>query len=177
MFFLLLSTNISFLLSINCLCYSSDPQFQSLHLFCVLISFSSDHMYRMLSVQHVVHVARPACDTCTTLYTLHGPHVAHFCHVEQRLNKIGTRLICCQDSPLKAIQMLWVNLVMDTVASLALATEIPSEELLQRKPYGRTEPLVSRTMMKNIVGQAVYQLLVVFTILFAGLIVYYSKNQ
>ena len=74
-----------------------------------------------------------------------------------------------QDSPLKAIQMLWVNLIMDTLASLALATELPSEELLDRKPYGRTKPLISRTMMKNIVGHALYQLIIVFTILFAGL--------
>jgi len=75
---------------------------------------------------------------------------------------------CVQDSPLKAIQMLWVNLIMDTLASLALATELPTEELLERKPYGRTKPLISRTMMKNIVGHAIYQLAVVFTILFAG---------
>ena len=74
-----------------------------------------------------------------------------------------------QDSPLKAIQMLWVNLIMDTLASLALATELPSEELLNRKPYGRTKPLISRTMMKNIIGHSVYQLVVILTILFAGL--------
>jgi Ca2+ transporting ATPase len=73
-----------------------------------------------------------------------------------------------QDSPLKAIQMLWVNLIMDTLASLALATELPSEELLNRKPYGRTKPLISRTMMKNIIGHAVYQLVVILVILFAG---------
>ncbi|XP_074082665.1 plasma membrane calcium-transporting ATPase 1 isoform X2 [Macrotis lagotis] len=73
-----------------------------------------------------------------------------------------------QDSPLKAVQMLWVNLIMDTLASLALATEPPTESLLLRKPYGRNKPLISRTMMKNILGQAVYQLVVVFTLLFAG---------
>lgn len=37
----------------------------------------------------------------------------------------------------EAVQMLWVNLIMDTLASLALATEMPTEELLKRKPYGR----------------------------------------
>ncbi|NP_001355050.1 ATPase, Ca++ transporting, plasma membrane 1 L homeolog [Xenopus laevis] len=73
-----------------------------------------------------------------------------------------------QDSPLKAVQMLWVNLIMDTFASLALATEPPTESLLLRKPYGRNKPLISRTMMKNILGHAVYQLVVVFTLLFAG---------
>uniref|UniRef100_A0A665VF24 Calcium-transporting ATPase n=1 Tax=Echeneis naucrates TaxID=173247 RepID=A0A665VF24_ECHNA len=73
-----------------------------------------------------------------------------------------------QDSPLKAVQMLWVNLIMDTLASLALATEPPTESLLLRKPYGRDKPLISRTMMKNILGHAVYQLVIIFTLLFAG---------
>ncbi|MGH0120333.1 UNVERIFIED_CONTAM: hypothetical protein FKN15_064793 [Acipenser sinensis] len=73
-----------------------------------------------------------------------------------------------QDSPLKAVQMLWVNLIMDTFASLALATEPPTESLLLRKPYGRNKPLISRTMMKNILGHGVYQLTVIFTLLFAG---------
>uniref|UniRef100_A0A8C4YG22 Calcium-transporting ATPase n=1 Tax=Gopherus evgoodei TaxID=1825980 RepID=A0A8C4YG22_9SAUR len=73
-----------------------------------------------------------------------------------------------QDSPLKAVQMLWVNLIMDTFASLALATEPPSESLLLRRPYGRDKPLVSRTMMKNILGHSVYQLSIIFTLLFAG---------
>ncbi|XP_071765880.1 plasma membrane calcium-transporting ATPase 4 isoform X2 [Centroberyx gerrardi] len=73
-----------------------------------------------------------------------------------------------QDSPLKAVQMLWVNLIMDTFASLALATEPPTEALLLRKPYGRKKPLISRTMMKNILGHAVYQLTTIFTLLFVG---------
>jgi len=73
-----------------------------------------------------------------------------------------------KDSPLRAVQMLWVNLIMDTLASLALATEYPDDSLLDRKPYGRTKPLISRTMMKNILGHSVYQLLVVFIILYVG---------
>uniref|UniRef100_A0A7N8YBJ1 Calcium-transporting ATPase n=1 Tax=Mastacembelus armatus TaxID=205130 RepID=A0A7N8YBJ1_9TELE len=73
-----------------------------------------------------------------------------------------------QDSPLKAVQMLWVNLIMDTFASLALATEPPTEALLLRKPYGRNKPLISRTMMKNILGHGVYQLTIIFALLFAG---------
>ncbi|XP_058266318.1 plasma membrane calcium-transporting ATPase 3b isoform X1 [Hemibagrus wyckioides] len=73
-----------------------------------------------------------------------------------------------QDSPLKAVQMLWVNLIMDTFASLALATEPPTEALLLRKPYGRNNPLISLTMMKNILGHGVYQLVIIFTLLFVG---------
>lgn len=64
--------------------------------------------------------------------------------------------------------MLWVNLIMDTLASLALATELPTEELLKRRPYGRTKALISRTMLKNILGHAIYQLTIILTLLFAG---------
>ncbi|XP_071745596.1 LOW QUALITY PROTEIN: plasma membrane calcium-transporting ATPase 2 [Lepeophtheirus salmonis] len=73
-----------------------------------------------------------------------------------------------QDSPLKAVQMLWVNLIMDTLASLALATEMPTPDLLNRKPYGRTKPLISRVMAKNILGQGVYQLVITFGMMFYG---------
>jgi len=74
-----------------------------------------------------------------------------------------------QDSPLKAVQMLWVNLIMDTFASLALATEQPTDALLLRKPYGRNKALISRTMLKNIIGHSIYQLVVIFVLLFAGM--------
>lgn len=70
---------------------------------------------------------------------------------------------------LQAVQMLWVNLIMDTLASLALATEMPTEELLKRKPYGRTSPLISRTMCKNILGHALYQLTILFVLVFWGM--------
>jgi len=71
-------------------------------------------------------------------------------------------------SPLRAVPMLWVNLIMDTFASLALATEPPTSDLLNRKPYGRTKPLISRTMLKNIIGHAIYQMIVMLIILFYG---------
>jgi len=64
--------------------------------------------------------------------------------------------------------MLWVNMIMDTLASLALATELPTPDLLLRKPYGRTKPLISRVMTKNILLGAVYQLTIVFGLLFGG---------
>ena len=71
-------------------------------------------------------------------------------------------------SPLKAVQMLWVNMIMDTLASLALATENPSPDLLERKPYGRLKSLISPIMLKNMIGQSVYQLAVILSLLFRG---------
>ncbi len=70
--------------------------------------------------------------------------------------------------PLKAVQILWLNMVMDTLASLALATEPPTEDLLKRRPYGRNKPIVSLVMVKNIVGHAIYQLIVLFILVFLG---------
>lgn len=64
--------------------------------------------------------------------------------------------------------MLWVNLIMDSFASLALATEMPTPDLLNRKPYGRNQPLVSSIMFCNIVGQVIYQLIVILCMLFFG---------
>jgi len=69
-------------------------------------------------------------------------------------------------SPLSAVQMLWVNMIMDSLASLALATEPASPELMDRQPYGKKRPIISRIMLFNIVGQAALQLAVVFGILF-----------
>jgi len=71
-------------------------------------------------------------------------------------------------SPLSPIQLLWVNLIMDSLASLALATETPKPELLMRPPYRRNEYIISRKMVKHILGQAIFQSIVILTILFAG---------
>ncbi len=72
------------------------------------------------------------------------------------------------DSPLQAVQLLWVNFIMDTLASPALATEPPTEELLKRKPYGRTKSLISRHMWLFIFGHSLYQLIVMLVLVFAG---------
>ncbi len=76
--------------------------------------------------------------------------------------------VVLRESPFTPIQMLWVNLIMDTFASLALATEPPSPDLLKRKPYTRTESLVTPVMWRNILGQALYQIIVLLILLFAG---------
>ncbi len=60
------------------------------------------------------------------------------------------------DAPLTAVQMLWVNLIMDTFAALALATEAPSNSLLAREPTSKTELIVNAVMWRNIIGQAIY---------------------
>ena len=71
-----------------------------------------------------------------------------------------------QVSPLAAIQLLWVNLLMDSLASLALASEPPLEALLEKPPVNRTEHMITKRMWANMLGQASYQLVVVMTLLF-----------
>lgn len=73
-----------------------------------------------------------------------------------------------EESVLTAVQLLWVNLIMDTFAALALATDPPTRRILNRKPDRRTAPLITVNMWKMIVGQALYQLTVTFILHFAG---------
>ena len=60
--------------------------------------------------------------------------------------------------PLNAVMMLWVNLIMDTMGALALGTEPPTADLLDRRPYKRDSGLISRPMWRNILVQSLYQL-------------------
>jgi Ca2+-transporting ATPase len=72
------------------------------------------------------------------------------------------------ESILTAIQLLWVNLIMDTMAALALATDDPTDDLLNRSPSPRSEPIISPPMFKQIIGQAVYQIIVCLVVYFVG---------
>ncbi|KAH7312331.1 hypothetical protein B0I35DRAFT_480794 [Stachybotrys elegans] len=63
-----------------------------------------------------------------------------------------------ESSVLTAVQLLWVNLIMDTLAALALATDPPHDSVLDRKPEPKGSSIISVTMWKMIIGQALYQL-------------------
>jgi Ca2+-transporting ATPase len=54
------------------------------------------------------------------------------------------------ESVLKAVQLLWVNLIMDTFAALALATDPPTEEILDRPPQGKDKPLITVTVSSHL---------------------------
>ncbi len=99
--------------------------------------------------------------------------ISKFLQFQLTINIVAVTLVLISafsigDSPLRAVQMLWVNLIMDTLASLALATEPPTEELLKRKPYGRTKSLISKQMWVFIFGHSLYQLIVMLVLVFAG---------
>ncbi|EFJ37088.1 hypothetical protein SELMODRAFT_266601 [Selaginella moellendorffii] len=71
-------------------------------------------------------------------------------------------------APLTAVQLLWVNLIMDTLGALALATEPPTDDLMKRTPVGRKGSFISTVMWRNIAVQVVYQLVVLNVLLYKG---------
>ena len=73
-----------------------------------------------------------------------------------------------EKSALTAVQLLWVNLIMDTMAALALATDPPTPTILDRKPEPKSAPLISLTMWKMIIGEAIYQLVITFMLYFGA---------
>jgi magnesium-transporting ATPase (P-type) len=62
------------------------------------------------------------------------------------------------DSPITIIQMLWVNIIMDTLGGLAFAGEAPLEHYMKEKPKRRTEPILSRDMINQIAFTGSYTL-------------------
>ncbi|GFR42760.1 hypothetical protein Agub_g3715, partial [Astrephomene gubernaculifera] len=72
--------------------------------------------------------------------------------------------VCLRQSPLSAVQMLWVNLIIDSLASLALATDAPNADVLTTPPHRPTDPIVTPTVLKHILGQSAYQLAVLYGI-------------
>jgi Ca2+-transporting ATPase len=73
-----------------------------------------------------------------------------------------------EESVLTAVQLLWVNLIMDTMAALALATDPPTPSILDRKPDPKSSPLITVTMWKMIIGEALYQLTITFLLYFGS---------
>jgi magnesium-transporting ATPase (P-type) len=81
-----------------------------------------------------------------------------------------------QQTPLKAVQLLWVNLIMDTMGALALGTEMPTRKLLQRRPYSINAPLISPVMWRNIFGQFFLQSSMLFGLLYGADAVFNGAN-
>jgi len=76
--------------------------------------------------------------------------------------------VILKESPLNAVQMLWVNLIMDTFAALALATEPPLNEILLRKPYSKDAPIITDSMWRNILGHSFYQIAILVILIFCA---------
>ena len=80
-----------------------------------------------------------------------------------------TAIVSTQEAPvLSAVQLLWINIIMDTFAALALATDPASEALLDRKPDKKYAPLFSVDMYKQILFQSTYQISVTLVFHYLG---------
>lgn len=82
-----------------------------------------------------------------------------------------------ETSVLTAVQLLWVNLIMDTLAALALATDKPDNNIMNKKPRGRSTPLITPSTWKMIIGQAMVQLTVTFILHFHGKSIFYPDIE
>ena len=76
------------------------------------------------------------------------------------------------DLPLTVTQMLWVNLIMDTFAALALASIPPSEDVMKDKPRKATDFIITKAMRNNIVGMGL-----VFFVLLMGMLVWFNRAE
>ncbi|CAL9245278.1 unnamed protein product [Arabidopsis halleri] len=85
--------------------------------------------------------------------------------------------ISAGEVPLTAVQLLWVNLIMDTLGALALATERPTNELLKRKPVGRTEALITNVMWRNLLVQSLYQIALLLILQFKGMSIFNVRKE
>ncbi len=85
-------------------------------------------------------------------------NIAQFLVFQLTVN-IGALTLCIigaaviQRAPFSATQLLWLNLLMDSLASLALATEPPVDAQLQRPPVNRKESIITPRMWYNMIGQ------------------------
>ena len=73
-----------------------------------------------------------------------------------------------KDSPMNAVQILWVNMIMDTFGALALATEPPQDDILERKPYKKDDDIMTLSMWRNVIGHAIFQCTMLAIVIFAG---------
>ena len=69
------------------------------------------------------------------------------------------------ESPLTVTQMLWVNLIMDTFAAMALASLPPSRSVMRDKPRARTAFIINRPMWRSIIGVGGIFFLLLFALL------------
>jgi len=64
--------------------------------------------------------------------------------------------------------MLWVNLIMDTFAALALATEPPDNSILLRQPQPSSTAITTKVMWRNVIGHSIYQIIVLILVIFVS---------
>ena len=81
---------------------------------------------------------------------------------------IALGIILFQESPLTSVQLLWINLIMDTFAALALASEPPFQSIINGPPLKEDSSLLLPQVWRQIIGISIYNFLVMCFVLFFG---------
>jgi len=84
------------------------------------------------------------------------------------LTLIGSLASPTSKEPFSPVQLLWLNLIMDTLAALSLATELPEEACLHRKPVYKQAPLITNRMRCFIAVHGAFQFAMIITLMFVG---------
>ena len=84
------------------------------------------------------------------------------------LTIVGSLASESSKEPFTPVQLLWLNMIMDTLAALSLATERPEEACLTRKPVYKQAPLITNRMRVFIAVHAFFQVTIILLLLFLG---------
>lgn len=76
-------------------------------------------------------------------------------------------LIFFAESPLNAVQLLWINLIMDTFAAIALSTEPPLEKILKQNPTSKSS-LMSAAVWRQVLGVSLWNFLLILILFIFG---------
>jgi len=71
-------------------------------------------------------------------------------------------------SPFSVMQLLWINLIMDVLAAIAFATENPHPTEIRKERINAKENIITKPMMRAIITQSSYQLVIMLIMLYAG---------
>lgn len=98
-------------------------------------------------------------------------NIQRFILFQLTVNVTACLLVLCgafmgTESPLTVTQMLWINLIMDTFAAMALASLPPSECVMNERPRNRKAFIISRSMMREIIGVGVFFFLLLLAMLY-----------
>lgn len=80
-------------------------------------------------------------------------------------------------SPLRPVQLLWLNLIINSLAAFALATEPPSREVLLKPPERESSFIVTTSMGIGVAMQTFLQLVIHFLLLFVGLALWQDEQM
>lgn len=78
-------------------------------------------------------------------------------------------------SPFNVVQLLWINLIMDVFAAIALATESPHPTQLRKERIKKNDKIVTPIMYRSIFAQVVYQIIVMITLLYGAPAMFHMK--